>query len=474
MMQKKTVPRAEIVYDYTPNLHDVYRYYENFTHKGKTMALVGNDEARVLTPIIFGLEGISIVVKGASGSGKSTLVKCAGQMLWGDEVFLDKVPEVLYMAGASKRGWLTNSLAERIKNVCTHAIAPELQNVIVNNDVAEALIKLWTEGECYTYFRAEEFGKTVKKLTLEPLPILTSIATENPVTQKLGEEMERRFFPLYTIASRDLNEKIHQRKAEMWSMPEDVLQTMSENEKTDLRLYLQDCMKMSIPVKNPSAMMVRGAIPHYFVVSDSMIERFFETIAAITRFFHVDRMIYKKGSKEYLLSTPADNWYGFFLAGEPLALASMNIPDLGKEIINILPQRDETFPDISMTTNDIVDELSALGFERTKRQVEQILKTLEAVNYAKKDERTKDSYFRTKTYKFDRQIDWPTCVKKTADFVRTAYPEISKEYIDRFCTEPEVKHPFLNTKIKLLDIEPNAPEVLDITEVMKTIKGERK
>lgn len=466
-MKKYEEPIEEIIYDYQPNLNDIHRYYDNYTYRGKPRGVVGNDEIRTLTPLIFGLRGVSVVVKGASGTGKTTIIKCASQMLWGDEVFVDKVPEVLYMATASKKGWLTNSLADRIKCRCTHAIAPELQNVVIDNPAAEAMVKLWTEGEAYIYTRADNFGKSANKILLEPLPMLTSIATENPTTQKLGEEMERRFLPLYTIASRETNEKVHIKKADQWARPDEDLITMTDDDKYGLRCHLQNAMRNKAVVKNPCAPFIRKVIPHTFVISDSMIELFFESIAAITTFHYPDRQTVKKGNREYLLSTPSDNWDAFVLAGESLVLASMNIPDMGKEIINVLPFRDEDNPEGSLTTNEIVDMMSEKGFERTKKQIDQILRSLEMVNYAKRDEYRKDAFYKSKSYHFDKQIDWQECLDATKKLIKEVYKDASKDYIRDFCTEPVVRHPFSNEEIKLLDMTIEAPQKLDIGALMK-------
>ena len=113
MIESDSLP--EIIIDRQPTIFDIIRYTDNYKEKGKRNRVIANNEVKIIAPLVFGLRGVSVVIKGPSGSGKSTIVKCASQMLWGDEVFDDCVPEVLYMSGASKKGWLTNSLADRIK-----------------------------------------------------------------------------------------------------------------------------------------------------------------------------------------------------------------------------------------------------------------------------------------------------------------------------------------------------------------------
>jgi energy-coupling factor transporter ATP-binding protein EcfA2 len=450
---------AELLSDYKPNIFDIHRYFESYVERGKYKPIVGNFEARTTIALLFPLRGVSVVVKGPAGSGKSTIVKCASQLIWGDGVFDNKIREVLYIAGSSDKGLLTDTLASRIAHVCTHCVIPELQNAISNERV-EAIIKLWTEGESYHYVRGANAGTINREITLKPLPILTSIATENKYTQFLGEEMERRFLPFYTIARGDLNRQIHTTKADSWAKCDEDLMLMPDGDKTDLRLHIQAASKIEDKVKNPSALFMKDEIPSNYVISNSMIEYWFELVAAVTKFYHTDRLKYvsPKGKKQYILSTPFDNWLAWKLGGSAIVLASSNVPDLGREVIQLLPVRGIDDVDAGLTINEIVDCLQESGVERTRKQVTQIMKALEAVNYAKRDDYSHEKFYRTKEYEFDTAVNWKECVEQTKKFIKEAYPEVAKDYIHEHCDDPKVVDPFTNESSALLDIPYERPE----------------
>jgi energy-coupling factor transporter ATP-binding protein EcfA2 len=475
IMEITDLDDAELLTNYKPNIFDIHRYFENYIERGKYKPIVGNYEARTTIALLFPLRGVSVVVKGPAGSGKSTIIKCASQLIWGEGVFENKVKEVLYIAGSSDKGLLTDSLASRIAHVCSHCVVPELQNAVANERV-EAIIKLWTEGEAYHYVRGANAGTINREITLKPLPILTSIATENKYTQMLGEEMERRFMPFYTIAKGELNKQIHQTKADSWAKCDEDLINMTDSDKTDLRLHLQQSANLKDKVKNPSALYMKDSIPSGYVVSNSMIEYWFELVAAVSKFYHTERMFYvsPKGRQSYLLCTPADNWTAWKLGGAAIVFASMNVPDLGREIIEMLPMRDMNCLDAGETLNEVVDELQGLGIERTKKQVQQIMKALESVNYAKRDDYQHEKFYRTKSYDFSISVNWPECIEATKKAIKELYPEIAKNYIHEFCSDPTVIDPFTDKKIKLMDVpyeKPDIPKQKEIIDLRKYING---
>jgi len=446
----------EIIDTYKPNLYDIHRAFENFTYRGRFTPIVGNYRARMTMALIYPAKGVSVLVKGTSGSGKSTMIRCVGDMVWGNDVLKNKIPEVFYIADSSDKGYITDTLIDRIENRCTHCLIPELQNA-VRNETVEAMIKLWTEGEYYTYSRAQKFGRESKQYNLKPLPILTSIATENRYTEKLGEEMERRFLPLYTIAKKPLNKEIHRTKALARARIDEDLISMTEMERRELRGHFRMVIKEKRKIRNPCALFMEAYIPYGFVISNSQIEYWFDLVDAVTKFYSSERIVFStpKGKRQYIFSTPQDNWLAWELGGATVVLASMNIPDLGREIIEILPLRDVDWEDARIDINDIIDELKEMGIERTKKQVIGIMKALEGVAYAKRDESFGKSifYYRTQNYNFEYSVNWTDCIDKTKEFIKAEYPSIADDYIKEFCDDPIVIHPFTNEKIKLLDIE---------------------
>jgi len=441
--------------DYKPNLFDIHRYFENYKLKGKIRRVIGNNETRMIIPLLFPLQKVSVVIKGSAGSGKSTLVQAAASLIWGEELFQNKVREILYIGGASDKAFLNDNTAQRISNVCTHCVIPELQNAISNERV-EAIIKLWCENESYVYTRSTGGGTNVREYVLKPLPILTSIATENKYMEKLGEELERRFFPFVTVSNSKLNKEVHESKAHSRAYCDEDIIRMTDAEKESLRLHIRELSRATIKTKNPSATYTATAIPHNYVISNSMIDYWFDLVEAITKFYKPDRILYnREGSSNYLISTPVDNYIAWKLGGGSIVLASMNVPDLGGEILSILPLKDGENGQ-SLTANEITDALAEFGIERKKSQIQQIIRALESANYAKKDEYHTDSYYKTKPHNLDTGIDWAACIESTKKVIKDAMPDIADDYIHRFCSDPTFTDPFTNTKVRLLDIPVDA------------------
>jgi len=452
----------DIIDGYEPNLFDIHRSFENFVYYGRFSPIVGNYEARLCTALVFPLKRVSVLLKGASGSGKSRIIKCAGEAIWGRDLFKDKVPEVLYMSNASSKGYITEELMDRIEHKCTHCVVPELQNAIAGNETVESMIKLWTENEVFSYDRAEKFGRVTKKYILSPLPILTSIASENKHLERLGEEMERRFLPFYTVSNKEINEQVHKSKAKARSKVDEDLLSMTEHDKEDLRYHMKMASKIINPIKNPCAEFMQKMIPNNYVISNSQIDYWFDIVEAVTKFYYQNRPVFKTGrsKKEYLLSTPADNYIAWEIGGSATVLASMNIPDLGREVMDILPLRDDTTEDVAINLNEIIDGLSLKGIERTRKQLIGIMKSLESVSYAKRSETFKgrENFYRTKDYNFVTAINWTKCIEETIKVIKQDHPEIAERYISEYCSNPIVPHPFTNEKIKILDIPYNKQE----------------
>jgi hypothetical protein len=441
-----------VIPTYNPRLNDIHRYFESYVERGEFKPIVGNDRSRMTIALAFPLMKIPIMIRGPAGSGKTTIIKAAVSMTWGKDVIDDKVREVLYVAGASECGLLTDTMVHRIRDTCTHCVVPELQNAL-KDERTEAIIKLWAEGESYSYKRAANGGRVTQDITLPPLPIITSIANENKYSMKLGEEIERRFFPFYTVSNTKLNKQIHKTKADAWILPQEDLVKMSDEEKTRLRVHMLKASKLPHRIRNPCAMFMTRYMPSNYVVSNSMIGYWLGLVGAVTKFNFTQRMTFKRGEIDYMLATPEDNWVAWIIGGESLIMGCNNIPDMGTEILEILPIRDEFSRESGLTLSGLMDTLHTRGIERNRNQIKTTLLLLELSNYVKKEEYGKDPvYYRTDDYSFETAVDWKSCVKETIETVTKHFPDLAEEYVDRFCTEPAVVEPFTNEMLSLLEI----------------------
>ena len=70
------------------------------------------------------------------------------------------------------------------------------------------------------------------------------------------------------------------------------------------------------------------------------------------------------------------------------------------------------------------------------------------------------------------KIDWSDLIEKTEEFVREKWPEISSEYVGRFCGSFEIVDPFSGDNIELGERAKTALDVssADYPKVFKTAK----
>lgn len=453
-------------------LHDIHNYFDTLTVRGKYRPVIGNDKVRLLISLLFPLRRTSIILNGEAGSGKSTIIKGAAQLTWGTKVLDDEVPQVIIIGGTSEKGLLSEDMADRITNEATHCIIPELE-FIASSDRNYDVVKVWTEGEVYPYTKAANFGKSTDRIVLRPLPILTSLANENkrmPV-KDLGEEMERRFLPLYTESNREMNVKIHNRKAEIEALPRNKINLHGEKEKELSEHMLRGSMlfygngELMPIIRNPSAPFMAKAIPKRFTVSNTFVDYWHEIVKAVTTFYSVprenengvlwnemSRKVYgAKSTEKYIMATPADNYLAWLLGGESIVFASLRLKDLGKVLMSVVPNNKDGYD--AKSIDDIVDDMAQMGYERSKNQIKDLLMQLEWATYIKSD--GERNYWKTKEYsdEFQYAIDWKGCIEFTKKWVKEEYPEISSDYIHEFCEDPKCKDPFTGNTINILDLE---------------------
>lgn len=469
-------------------LFEIHQYFEQLQLRGKRRPIVGNDNVRLLTTILFPLRGTSILLRGEAGSAKSSIIRGAIVLAFGPGVLDDAVPEVLLWGGSSDKALLTDNNVNRIELEATHCIIPELEFVLTT-DRGYDIVKVWTEGEVYPYERATNFGHGTERLVLKPLPILTSIANESPRLKDLGEEMERRYMPLYTESNREMTQRIHIRKAEIEAYPDDSIFIEAAQQVSDLRGHFKNCMKMNfggairrslldsgekILIKNPSAVYLHGVVPKRFTISNTYIDYWHEIVKAITTFYYTSRPIYERRTDKVLMATPVDNYLAWLIGGQAIVDASLRLRDLGHVLMQIVPTISYSYGgDLSISNeakalDHIVDEVSTKGYERSRSQIKELLLRLVMANYVKMDD--KDRFWKTMQYgdEFVKGINWQECVDETKKVIREKYPEVAQDFIPMYCDDPVCLDPFTGKKVRLLDIE--AGEESKTETVVKTKK----
>jgi len=453
------------------SLKDIHDYFDSLVLRNKHKPIIGNYNARMLIPLLFPLRNVSIIVRGEAGSGKSNMIKGAVQLVWGGEALDDKLADILVVSGSSEKGLLSSDVVERIQKDATHCIIPELE-YITNSKININVLKSWTEGEQYKYARSEMFGRATDVITLRPLPILTALANENQELQELGEEMERRFLPIFTESSCEMNKLVQRKKAEIEALPEQEIIKTSSQRILALREHINFVFSqgfgnsiLSPGIKNPTApyFVDKDIIPSRFTIAHTYIDYWHEIVHAIGSFHCKNRMIVNTGATESaLLCTPEDNFLAWMIGGKIIVEACLRLKDMGRVLMNSVPTIpgcvDGDSPEArnALKIEGLLDILESQGFIRSKQQIEHLLAETEACGYIKScDVGRNKRYWKTKEYmSLENEIDWNEAIDFTESIVKRYYPEIAKEYIHDFCADPVVKHPFEDgKKIKLRDIK---------------------
>jgi hypothetical protein len=358
-----------------------------------------------------------------------------------------------------------------------YCIAPELQNwVRGGNDNTEDLVKAWGEGEPYIYSRNDITSDSTKRFSFRPLPIATSLANENARLKELGEELERRLLNVWTESNVKLNEKVKERKASCVALPDEVIYKGGLAKAKEIQEAYKEMIRknyghtgedtlLTPAIKNPGALYMARAIPSKFTISNTLVDAWHELTFGVTQFYAHDRlMLGDKPFNKRLLGTPADNYMAWVIGGDIFVFASLRVKDIGKVLLDLVPLR--TFEgdglrmgagrEESVTLDQIVDRLQLKGIERSKSQVKDIVNKMVMSTYIKTDGR--DNYWKSRDYsgEFTHALNWAELTDACAKIVKEHYPEGAKDYIRRFCEDPECRHPLTGEKIKLLDLTPES------------------
>ena len=408
-------------------LSDLNRYFDDCIVLGKRDPIINNNESRMLTVLLWGINGNSVCIRGESGSAKTKILNASTALLFGDGGLMGHNHEVLLLNSSSAKGQLTDDSAQRISRA-THCLIPELQNIMTSQNL-EAMIKLWMEDRPYIYTR-NELGRKQVRLILDPLPILTNLADGNEQMPDLPTEMHRRTISLPTISTMELNERVHKMKARARMLPDGELNVLTRRELGALRKQCQLAMKNKSRVINPGAEYIRRVIPTRYTMSNTFIDYFLDVVEAITKFYAPERLT----SGKYIFATPEDNYVGFQIAGNTFRDMAIGIASLGRDIIEFIPKV-EAWGDLATdvesdaaTMDDIIDHLNNLGMIRHKKTVNSILERLVNTNFVRKIDR-KDKYYRTQEMDFDVTVDPGDLADACKESISLNFPgEVEQEY----------------------------------------------
>ena len=419
-------------------LHDLNQFFEGCHVLGKLDPIIGNSKVRVLSVLLWGLKGLSVVIRGESGSGKTKIGNAVCSLIYGDEGLNAANPDLYLIYEQSDKAGLDKD-TEAIIRRAKRCYIPEIQNV----KNIEARIKLWTEDRPEIYNRSIR-GQRTETFTLKPLPIITSLAEGNEEMPELSTEMQRRIISLPTQSGAKVNEMVHKQKAEIRRKTNDELIVLPMDRQQRLRLHLLSCIDAGERkrVLNPCSTVVREAIPHRYTRSNTFIGYFLDCIEAIALFNQANRV----QTDEYIFATPADNVVAVHLAGGIIRDLAIGIPPLGKEVLEFLPMHRHAYGDLeaedvreaTVHIDEVVDYLDTAGLPRPKKIVDILMKKLVGSGFARvnKDGR----YYRTQELGNDYKLNHSKLIAEAGDYMRDKWPDLFDEYVSHLDFQSYVDH----------------------------------
>lgn len=465
------------------NLWHLNNYYNSSMIRGKLRPIVGNEEVRMIIPLMWLVAQKSVLIRGESGSAKSEIMKAVVSLVWGDDGLNGTHVELYMIDKTSDKGPLNWEQEQKIKQAI-YAFIPELQNA--KNQ--EWIIKKWAEGEPAKYNRTIGGGTGTEEIILEPKPLLSNLADLNEELEDITNEQKRRWISVYTLSSEEVNMMVHMNKARNRFMRLSNLKDMDDDTIHALRKRLKDAMRLrnTVKVVNPYAMAIQDLIPKKYTDSNTYIDYWFDLIEAIA-LFNADkrlRVFDSKDNIEKLFATIEDNKLAVDIAGAIFINLCLGIPDLGTHILNFFPKLE--YDDMSMgdfgdldfdtssvdskkkkkrrkddrfkTPEEIQDMLDKDGFPRKMEWVVNTLNHLVTGGFLRQTQKG-TSYFRTRDLHIEEMIkDWNMVHITGIEAMNSEYPEFVQEWLTT------IKGEYINvfgdgTETKTIDISGTLDEI---------------
>lgn len=409
-------------------LHHLHRYFEGCTVKDRLSPIKANEETRIGTTLNWLLCGNGTLLRGESGSAKTKIMEAVVHLAYGDDGINAQHPQLLVIGHGSNLELFTQA-GEESTGEAHRCYVPEFQNI--ENMVW--IIKLWLEGRIAEHRRAEAGGQKHRKYSLQPLPILTSLADGNETMPDIENEMKRRLLSFYTRSDERVNVSVHRMKAQHRVLPDEELVTLSSENFESLRANLLSGMLDTRRVVIPGGTATIGkVVPTKYAISNTFIDYWFDMIEGVARFYRRDR----PSTPRYVVAVPGDIYVAHLLVSDTIRDLALGIPPLGREIMERIPESEvwgaleadgrDSKKD-RMHIDELVDYLDGQGFPRSKVVVQNAMDRLVGAGFVKQDDRK--LYYRTKPIgSGDFQVDWKVVIDEGIADVRKHYPSLLKEY----------------------------------------------
>ena len=433
-------------------LTDLVRYFHNVRNsKGELVPIIGEDRLAVTSALAYLLEDTNFMINAYSGTGKTVIMNAVFGLLEGTSIRTAVIEQLSETA-------LWYDL-ENINQSRFIAI-PEAQKC--PESIIE-ILKTWADDRPAIRKRTDVTIQDIREQKLIPKYVFMCKAVENKKGNAfLDAELERRYMVTHTNPTVKQTEDVIKYKLDTTAKPQEDIITMSDEEIQELKNHIANCIinrddTRAVQLRNPCAPFLFKLIPTLFPIARSKVHYYLKLINAVARFYPDEILTTEKNDTTYGLVTPKHNWLATQIYIDTFVTECLQMPSHGIDILKLIPDSDidrygmVTSEVIKLSMKEIQQAARQAGLPFAGKSVTPLLTALQMLGFIEmEEENNKKLYFKSPLIREpSTKIDWDEAIEETQKLVKETWPEISNEYIDRYCTGVEVINPFTQEKVSI-------------------------
>jgi len=451
-------------------LTDLVRYFHNVRNsKGELVPIIGEDRLAVTSALAYLLEDTNFMINAYSGTGKTVIMNAVFGLLEGTSIRTAVIEQLSETAL-----WydLDNINQSRFIAIPEAQKCPE--------SIIE-ILKTWADDRPAIRKRTDVTIQDIREQKLIPKYVFMCKAVENKKGNAfLDAELERRYMVTHTNPTVKQTEDVIKYKLNTTARPQEDIITMSDEEIQELKDHIANCIinrddTRAVQLRNPCAPFLFKLIPTLFPIARSKVHYYLKLINAVARFYPDEILTTEKNDITYGLVTPKHNWLATQIYIDTFVTECLQMPSHGIDILKLIPDSDidrygmVTSEVIKLSMKEIQQAARQAGLPFAGKSVTPLLTALQMLGFIEmEEENSKRLYFKSPLIREpSTKIDWDEALEETQKLVKETWPEISNEYIDRYCTGVEVINPFTQEKVsigpKRVGDSPQAEEITDKT-----------
>ena len=431
---------------------DLVRYFHNVRNsKGELVPIIGEDKLAVTAALSYLLEDTNFMINAYSGTGKTVIMNAVFNLLEGTPIKTTVIEQLSDTA-------LWYSMDEI--NQSRFIAIPEAQKC--PESIIE-ILKTWADDRPAIRKRTDVTIQDIREQRLIPKFVFMCKAVENKRGDAfIDAELERRYMVTHTNPTVKQTEDVIKYKLDTTARPQEDIITMTDEEIQGLKDHIAKCIinrddTRAIQVRNPCAPFLFDIIHTLFPIARSKVHYFLKLINAVARFYPDEMMTMERDGKTYGLVTPKHNWLAAQIYLDTFVTECLQMPSHGIDILKLIPDSDVdkfgmvTSEVVKMSMKEIQQCARQAGLPFAGKSVTPLLTSLQMLGFLEMEEDNgKRLYFKSPLIREpSTKINWGDVIDNTADLVKDTWGEISKEYIDRYCTDVEVINPFSGDTVQL-------------------------